>query len=53
MEIYDRCKELGIPSERYSLVGAGHGGWQMSTDRANAIIDEFVDGIVESCSAKK
>lgn len=53
MEIYDRCKELGIPSERYSFVGAGHGGWQMSTDRANAIIDEFMDGVVESCSAKK
>lgn len=53
MEIYDRCKELGISSERYSFVGAGHGGWQMSTDRANAIIDEFMDGIVESCSTKK
>lgn len=46
MEIYDRCKELGIPSERYSFVGVKHGGWQMSTDRANKIIDEFMDGIV-------
>lgn len=50
MEIYDRCKELGIPTERYSFVGADHGGWQMSTDRANAIIDEFMDGIVASCT---
>lgn len=52
MEIYDRCKELGIPSERYSFVGAGHGGWQMSTAKANAIIDEFMDGIVASCAKK-
>lgn len=53
MEIYNRCKDLGIASERYSFVGAGHGGWQMSTDKANAIIDEFMDGIVGTCSSKK
>ena len=52
MEIYKRSTEMGVPSERYSFVGAGHGGWQMSTDKANKIIDEFMDGIVESCSKK-
>lgn len=52
MEIYKRCKELGIASERYSFVGAGHGGWQMSTAKANKIIDDFMDGLVESNSKK-
>ena len=46
MELFKRCQELGIPSERYSIVGAAHGGWQMQTDEVNQIIDEFMDGIV-------
>lgn len=48
MEIYNRSKALGIPAERYSIVGAGHGGWQMSIDRVNKIIDDYMDGIVAS-----
>ena len=52
MEILDRCKEMGIPSERYSLVGAGHGGWQFQTEKANKIIDEFMDNIVSSATSK-
>lgn len=47
MELFKRCQELGIPSERYSIVGAAHGGWQMQTDEVNQIIDEFMDGIVD------
>lgn len=31
--------------ERYSVAGAGHGGWQFSTDKANKIVDDFMDGI--------
>lgn len=50
MEIYKRCQDLGIDSQRYSFVGVGHGGWQMQTDRANAIIDDFMDGIVARCA---
>lgn len=50
MELYKRCQDLGIQSERYSFVGVKHGGWQMQTDRAYAIIDEFMDGIVAAHS---
>lgn len=46
MELYKRSKELGAASERYSIEGAAHGGWQFNTDRVNKIIDEFMDGIV-------
>ena len=46
MELYKRTKELGIPSERYTLEGMAHGGWQAKTDRAYEIIDKFMDGIV-------
>ena len=48
MELYKRCQELGIQSERYSIVGMQHGGWQMQTDRVYEIIDTFMDGIVEA-----
>lgn len=51
MEIHKRCQDLGIDSERYSFVGVGHGGWQMQTDRANKIVDDFMDGIVAKCAA--
>ncbi|WP_172137014.1 alpha/beta hydrolase [Adlercreutzia sp. ZJ473] len=50
MELYNRCQELGIESERYSVVGMGHGGWQMETNRVYAIIDEFMDKIVADCA---
>ncbi len=48
MELYLRSTALGTPSERYSVVGAGHGGWHMQTDQVNAIVDKFMDGIVAS-----
>ena len=50
MEVYKRMSELGIPAERYSFIGAGHGGWQMNTAKAYQIIDDFMDGIVASCA---
>ncbi len=46
MELYERSKELGTASERYSIEGASHGGWQFNTDKVNKIIDDFMDGIV-------
>ncbi len=51
MELYKRCQDLGIQSERYSFVGVQHGGWQMQTDRAYKLIDDFMDGIVQSKSS--
>lgn len=53
MELHKRCLDLGVASERYSFVGVKHGGWQMETDRAFKIIDDFMDGIVASCASKK
>ena len=53
MELYNRCKKLGIDAERYSFVGAGHGDWQMKTDHANQIVDDFMDKIVASHSSGK
>lgn len=50
MELYRRCQEIGVQAERYSFVGVQHGGWQMQTDRAYQIIDEFMDGIVAANS---
>lgn len=48
MEIYKRCQTIGVPAERYTFVDVGHGGWQMSTAKANKLIDNFMDGIVAS-----
>lgn len=53
MELYRRCQELGVQAERYSFVGVKHGGWQMQTDRAYQIIDEFMDGIVAANSSSQ
>lgn len=53
MELHKRCLDLGIASERYSFVGVKHGGWQMETDRALKIIDDFMDNIVASCASKE
>ncbi len=53
MELHKRCLELGVASERYSFVGVKHGGWQMETDRALKIIDDFMDNIVASCASKE